>query len=335
MNAHRQRNTYVNFPNKSQEILQKKKAVNSKILEQSNDPRIAQPISGLKGTLHVQMQNYRPFNSKSSINQFNRSRVKHQRDQPPDEVSAKPRSPVQMTRNTRAVLSQRNQDLAAQSAEFFLQQTSGASAQQPQSPPSYEDYFDPAQHLSVLPSHIQKLHKLKKTPVTGNTHILLVLDPYVSEPDGIQRQASKPYQVKAGGVRAERGQLHMGERVRYFKGNHELKINDLHYQPCFIAKDVEELRQNPHTRRALKKYKIFEGAEEEEKDLETQQQSSSVAADESEPARQRSPARDSDSSADSSEEPGALARGRKTKRQQNINIGGLSTPKNRLSFSLH
>lgn len=81
MNAHQPKNTYVNYPNKSQEILQKKKAVNSKILEQSNDPRIAQPISGLKGTLHVQMQNYRPFNSKSSINQFNRSRAKRTGEQ--------------------------------------------------------------------------------------------------------------------------------------------------------------------------------------------------------------------------------------------------------------
>lgn len=63
MKVDRRRNTYVNHPNKSQEILRKKAIPQSKILAQASDPRIPHAITGLKGTLQTQMENIRPFNS--------------------------------------------------------------------------------------------------------------------------------------------------------------------------------------------------------------------------------------------------------------------------------
>jgi len=67
LRADRRRNTYVNHPNKSQEILRKKAVPQSRILDQASDPRIPHAITGLKGTLQTQMENIRPFNSAAPI----------------------------------------------------------------------------------------------------------------------------------------------------------------------------------------------------------------------------------------------------------------------------
>lgn len=67
MNANARVNTYVNYPNKSQEILKKKQIPQSKILQDAQDPRIPQPIDGLSGTLKTQMESFHPFNSMKSL----------------------------------------------------------------------------------------------------------------------------------------------------------------------------------------------------------------------------------------------------------------------------
>jgi hypothetical protein len=109
----------------------------------------------------------------------------------------------------------------------------------------------PADYLSckpALPLSLQKLMSLKKSPMTGNTHILMQMDPYINQKiRPADQQNKKPSSD-------EYSYLHMGEKVRFFKGYNELQIKEEHYQQCFIAKDVEELRQNPNTRKELQKY---------------------------------------------------------------------------------
>jgi len=70
LRADPRKNTYVNHPNKSYEILRKKEVVQSKILTQASDPRVKAAVTGLKGTLHNQMENVHLVNSTKSINNF-------------------------------------------------------------------------------------------------------------------------------------------------------------------------------------------------------------------------------------------------------------------------
>lgn len=51
LRADPKRNTYVNHPNKSYEILTKKEVAQSKILAQASDPRVKAAVTGLSGIL--------------------------------------------------------------------------------------------------------------------------------------------------------------------------------------------------------------------------------------------------------------------------------------------
>lgn len=78
------------------------------------------------------------------------------------------------------------------------------------------------------------------TTVTGNGHILMERDRY-----------SKRYELEQHGKKIE--------------------IGDTHFQPIFFAQDVEELRNNVHAQKALKKYRIFVGPDEFVEDLKKDQ----------------------------------------------------------------
>jgi len=45
----------------------------------------------------------------------------------------------------------------------------------------------------------------------------------------------------------------------YRQDNQEIELDEQHFEPLFIAKDVEELRRNPEARKALRQYNIFTG----------------------------------------------------------------------------
>jgi len=60
------RNTYVNYPNRTQEILRNKGVPQSKILEQASNPVQKPAIGGLKGPLQVEMETCRPQTGKSA-----------------------------------------------------------------------------------------------------------------------------------------------------------------------------------------------------------------------------------------------------------------------------
>jgi len=57
--------------------------------------------------------------------------------------------------------------------------------------------------------------------------------------------------------------IHMGKMEFYHK-DEKLDINKEHYYPSFIAKNVDELRDNRNTRKMLKKYRIFSEFKEDE-----------------------------------------------------------------------
>jgi len=77
------------------------------------------------------------------------------------------------------------------------------------------------------------------TPLTGNGHILLRYQPYMHNDF-----------------------VHMGH-MDFFHKDGIINVNPEHYYPSFIAKDVEELRENRNTRKMLRKYRIFDGPENE------------------------------------------------------------------------
>ena len=53
--------------------------------------------------------------------------------------------------------------------------------------------------------------------------------------------------------------MHM-KHMDFYHKEQKIEMNKEHYYPSFLAKDVDELRANPNTRKALKKFKIFEAA---------------------------------------------------------------------------
>lgn len=46
--------------------------------------------------------------------------------------------------------------------------------------------------------------------------------------------------------------------MRFYKRDRKLHVNPEHYQPTFIASGVDELRDQPNTRKMLKRYRIFD-----------------------------------------------------------------------------
>lgn len=52
----------------------------------------------------------------------------------------------------------------------------------------------------------------------------------------------------------------------FFRQDAQLEINPEHYEPSFIAKDVDELSRNAGTRQALRQYKILEDGPEEQEE---------------------------------------------------------------------
>ena len=77
-----------------------------------------------------------------------------------------------------------------------------------------------------------------RAPLTGNGHILLSHEaPYLS------KKPNTDY-------------VHMG-RVDFIHNGRKLPIGREHYWPSFVARDVNELRENTNTRKALREHRIF------------------------------------------------------------------------------
>ena len=72
-----------------------------------------------------------------------------------------------------------------------------------------------------MPAHVQQMMKLKKSPLTGNQHILMVMDPYIRQ----KLVSTSP----RGPPEMQLMHMHMGEKVKYYQGYRELQINDKHY----------------------------------------------------------------------------------------------------------
>ena len=65
--------TYVKYPNESKNILKKKDQDYCKVLDKAKSPIIEKAMSGLSGTLKVQMENYRPQCSTNAIRKHEES----------------------------------------------------------------------------------------------------------------------------------------------------------------------------------------------------------------------------------------------------------------------
>jgi hypothetical protein len=48
-------------------------------------------------------------------------------------------------------------------------------------------------------------------------------------------------------------------RLGFIHHDRPIELDESHYQPTFIAKDIEEIRNNPETRKVLKQFKLFTG----------------------------------------------------------------------------
>ena len=63
----------MKYPNESKNILKKKDQDYCKVLDKAKSPIIEKAMSGLSGTLKVQMENYRPQNSTKAIRKYEES----------------------------------------------------------------------------------------------------------------------------------------------------------------------------------------------------------------------------------------------------------------------
>ena len=54
--------------------------------------------------------------------------------------------------------------------------------------------------------------------------------------------------------------------MEFYHKDEKVKMNDAHYHPSFLAKDVGELRDDPNTRKELKNFRIFENHGQDEDD---------------------------------------------------------------------
>ena len=48
-------------------------------------------------------------------------------------------------------------------------------------------------------------------------------------------------------------------RLGFSYKEQQIELDESHYQPTFIAKDIEEIRNNPETRKVLKQFHLFTG----------------------------------------------------------------------------
>ena len=87
-------------------------------------------------------------------------------------------------------------------------------------------------------------------PLTGNAHILLQYEPVLA--------------VRPAG--ASHLNFVRMRQMDFFRQDAQLQINPEHYEPSFIAKDVDELSRNAGTRQALRQYKILEDGPEEQEE---------------------------------------------------------------------
>lgn len=164
------------------------------------------------------------------------------------------------------------------------------------------------------------------------------MDPFFSKEKDykqIDKNSNNYMQDEYNQAQEEYIQLHLGEKIRYYKGGEKMDINDQHYKPSFIAKDVEELRENPRTRKVLRKHNIFRGEQEDEKYKynykEYKRSISSDSEKEEERAQKKSTKKLQSRSSltlDSSEETEIkIKKSQKREGKAPINIQGLSTPK--------
>ena len=65
------------------------------------------------------------------------------------------------------------------------------------------------------------------------------------------------------------------ERMRFYKGDRKLRVNEEHYQPTFIASGVDELRDQKNTRRMLKDYRIFDQCPDDDEEYAAEQRAMS------------------------------------------------------------
>lgn len=86
-----------------------------------------------------------------------------------------------------------------------------------------------------------------------------------------KRSPQKPTtqdQTSSGGERGGTGHIMMEfnpekNRLGFYHDDREIEVDEGHYAPMFIAKDVEELRANPQARKMLKEYQMFTGQNQE------------------------------------------------------------------------
>lgn len=69
LRVHPSKNTYVNLPNKTQEILKKRGVPQSKILQNASNPIQKPPLGGLTGPLKVEMETCKPGGAEKAKSQ--------------------------------------------------------------------------------------------------------------------------------------------------------------------------------------------------------------------------------------------------------------------------
>jgi len=47
------------------------------------------------------------------------------------------------------------------------------------------------------------------------------------------------------------------QRLEFTQNEEKIQLDENHYMPHFFAKDIEELRNNPESRKALKTFNLF------------------------------------------------------------------------------
>lgn len=78
------------------------------------------------------------------------------------------------------------------------------------------------------------------------------------------KSPTQPRPALADGERGGTGHIIMEynpekNRIGYFKEDKEIILQDSHFEPLFFANDIEEIRNNPDARKALRSYNIFSG----------------------------------------------------------------------------
>lgn len=73
------RNTYVNYPNKSAEILAKRHDPESKMIARSKEnPRPRNAVQGLAGPLKNDIENFHPFTDHDAVKKLKQMRAKRE-----------------------------------------------------------------------------------------------------------------------------------------------------------------------------------------------------------------------------------------------------------------